>query len=128
MEINKKAYEKFVTVKKTLKRGIQVSDKEDVLRETRKYFGYVSLITNEKMDVSTALHLYRIMDVVKKVVGSIRERLNMCRLLVSSECGMEEKILAEFVSLILISYLDYQMKKVNFMENTRRTKYLTSWM
>lgn len=112
-EEHEKAYAEFFTIKRTPKRGLQVSYREDAIREARKYFGYFSLITNEKMDAFTALHLYRMKDVVEKAFGNIKERLNMRRLLVSSERGLDGKIFAEFVALILISHLDHQMKKSN---------------
>lgn len=110
-EDHEKAYAEFFTVKRTPKRGLQVSYKEDAIREARKYFGYFALITNEKMDAFTALHLYRMKDVVEKAFGNIKERLNMRRLLVSSERGLDGKVFTEFVALILISHLDHQMKK-----------------
>lgn len=50
-------------------------------------------------------------DVVEKTFGNIKERLNMRRLLVSSEKGLDGKIFTEFVALILVSYLDHKMKE-----------------
>ena len=117
VESNKKAYEQFFEVKTTPKRGRQVSYKEDAIKEARRYFGYFTLITNEKMDAFTALHLYRMKDVVEKAFGNIKERLNMRRLLVSSEKGLDGKIFTEFVALILISYLDHKMKESNLYKN-----------
>ena len=117
VESNKKAYEQFFEVKTTPKRGRQVSYKEDAIKEARRYLGYFTLITNEKMDAFTALHLYRMKDVVEKAFGNIKERLNMRRLLVSSEKGLDGKIFTEFVALILISYLDHKMKESNLYKN-----------
>ena len=117
VESNKKAYEQFFEVKTTPKRGRQVSYKEDAIKEARRYFGYFTLITNEKMDAFTALHLYRMKDVVEKAFGNIKERLNMRRLLVSSEKGLDGKIFTEFVALILISYLDHKMKESDLYKN-----------
>lgn len=74
--------------------------------EARRYLGYFALITNEKMDAFMALHLYRMKDVVEKAFGNLKERLNMRRLLISSEKGLDRKIFTEFVALILISHLD----------------------
>ncbi len=111
VESHKKAYEQFFEVKTTPKRGRQVGYKEDAIKEARRYLGYFALITNEKMDAFTALHLYRMKDVVEKAFGNIKERLNMRRLLVSSEKGLDGKIFTEFVALILISYLDHKMKE-----------------
>ena len=111
VECHRKAYEQFFEVKSTPKRGRQVSYKEDAIKEARRYLGYFTLITNEKMDTFTALHLYRMKDVVEKAFGNIKERLNMRRLLVSSEKGLDGKIFVEFIALILISHLDQKMKE-----------------
>lgn len=116
VEGHEKAYAEFFEVNKTPKRGIQVSYKENAIRSARRYFGYFALISNEKMDAFTALHLYRMKDVVEKAFGNIKERLNMRRLLVSSERGLDGKIFTEFVALILISHLDHQMKKNKLYE------------
>ncbi len=50
------------------------------------------------MDAFTALHLYRMKNVVEKAFGNIKERLNMRHLLVSSEKGLDGKIFTEFVA------------------------------
>ena len=117
VESHRKAYEQFFEVKTTPKRGRQVYYKEDAIKEARKYLGYFALITNETMDDFTALHLYRMKDVVEKAFGNIKERLNMRRLLVSSEKGLDGKIFTEFVALILISHLDHKMKESGLYNN-----------
>ena len=94
----------------TPKRGRQVYYKEEAIKEVRRYLAYFSLLTNEKMTAFTALHLYRMKDVVEKAFGNIKEHLNMRRLLVSSEKGLDGKIFTEFAALILISHLDKKMK------------------
>ncbi|SJZ89072.1 hypothetical protein SAMN05660900_01744, partial [Megasphaera cerevisiae DSM 20462] len=43
--------------------------------------------------------------------------LNMRRLLVSSETGLDGKIFVTFVALILISYLDQKMKQANLYKS-----------
>lgn len=117
VESHKKTYEQFFEVKTTPKRGRKVTYKEDDIKEVRRYLGYFALITNETMDAFTALHLYRMKDVVEKAFGNIKERLNMRRLLVSSEKGLDGKIFTEFVSLILISHLDHKMKGTGLYSN-----------
>ena len=117
VESHRKSYEQFFKVKTTPKRGRQVYYKEDAIKEARKYLGYFALITNETMDAFTALHLYRMKDVVEKAFGNIKERLNMRRLLVSSEKGLDGKIFTEFVALILISHLDHKMKESGLYNN-----------
>ena len=111
VEEHSKAYDQFFEVKATPKRGRQVQFREDAIKEARKYFGYFALATNEKMDAFTALHLYRMKDVVEKAFGNLKDRLNMRRLLVSSEKSLDGKIFVEFVALILISYLHKRMKE-----------------
>ena len=109
VESHRKAYEQFFEVKTTPKRGRQVYYKEDAIKEAIRYLGYFALITNETMDAFTALHLYRMKDVIEKAFENIKERLNMRRLLVSSEKGLDGKIFTEFVALVLISHLDHKM-------------------
>ena len=117
VESHQKSYAQFFEVKDTPKRGRQVYYKEEAIKEARKYFGYFALITNETMNAFTALHLYRKKDVVEKAFGNIKERLNLRRLLVSSEKALDGKIFAEFVALILISHLDSKMKKSGLYKN-----------
>ena len=111
IESHEKAYADFFEVKQTPKRGTTITYNEEAIRKARRYLGYFALITNEKMDAFTALHLYRMKDVVEKGFGNLKERLNLRRLLVSSERSLEGKMFAEFVALILISHLDHKMKE-----------------
>ena len=113
VEEHKKAYAQFFEVKDTPVRGRTVYYKEDEIKAARRYLGYFALITNEKMDAFTALHLYRMKDIVEKAFGNIKDRLNMRRLLAKSEKNLDGKIFTEFVALILISHLDHKMKETN---------------
>lgn len=117
VEEHKKAYEQFFEVKDTPIRGRQVYCKEDEIKTARRYFGYFALITNEKMDAFTALHLYRMKDIVEKAFCNIKDRLNMRRLLARSEKNLDGKIFTEFVALILISHLDHKMKETNLYKS-----------
>lgn len=107
---HEKWYQQFFESKQTPKRGIQIKAKEDALKEAKRYFGYFALATNEKMDAFTALKIYRMKDVVEKAFGNIKERLNMRRLLVSSERNLDGKLFVEFVALIVISYINKKMQ------------------
>ena len=117
VEGHRKSYEKFFEIKETPVRGRQVSFKEEAIKEARRYLGYFALVTNEKMDAFTALHLYRRKDVVEKVFGNIKDRLNMRRLLSKSERSLDGKLFLEFIALILISHLDHKMKETNLYKN-----------
>lgn len=117
VEEHKKAYAQFFEVKDTPARGRQVYYKEDEIKAARRYLGYFALITNEKMDAFTVLHLYRMKDVVEKAFGNIKERLNMRRLLSKSEKCLDGKIFTEFIALILISHLDHKMKETDLYKS-----------
>lgn len=117
VESHRKSYEKFFEIKETPVRGRQVSFKEEAIKEARRYLGYFALVTNEKMDAFTALHLYRRKDVVEKAFGNIKDRLNMRRLLSKSERSLDGKLFLEFIALILISHLDHKMKETNLYKN-----------
>ena len=117
VESHEKAYTEYFDVKKTPKRGITVTYKEDAIRKGRQYLGYFALITNEKMDAFTALQLYRMKDIVEKGFSNIKDRLNMRRLLVSSERSLEGKIFVEFTALILISHLNQKMKEAKLYDH-----------
>lgn len=117
VEEHKKAYAQFFEVKETPARGRQVYYKEGEIKAARRYLGYFALITNEKMDAFTALHLYRMKDVVEKAFGNIKERLNMRRLLSKSEKSLDGKIFNEFIALILISHLDHKMKEADLYKS-----------
>ncbi|MFZ2258150.1 MAG: transposase, partial [Clostridiaceae bacterium] len=56
------------------------------------------------------LTLYRNKDLVEKAFGNIKERLNLRRLLVSSEKSLDGKLFVAFVALIYLSYLKKQMQ------------------
>lgn len=117
IEEHKKAYSQFFEIKDTPVQGRKIYYKEDEIKAARRYFGYFALITNEKMDAFTALHLYRMKDIVEKAFSNIKDRLNMRRLLAKSEKNLDGKIFTEFVALILISHLDHKMKETNLYKS-----------
>ncbi len=102
---------KYFTITQTPKRGIQLKIKEDVVAEAKRHYGFFTLVTNETMDAKTALEIYRNKDVVEKAFGNLKERLNMRRMLVSSEQSLEGKLFVEFVALIYLSYIKKQMQE-----------------
>lgn len=105
-----KFYLKYFTWKTTPKRGTKATVKEEEINKAKFYFGFFSLITNETMDMVTALELYRDKDVVEKAFGNLKERLNMRRALVSSEKSLDGKIFVQFVALVYLSYIKKQMQ------------------
>jgi len=103
-------YRKYFEMKTTPKRGTGVVVKEDVISQTKRYFGFFVLVTNETMDAITALEIYRNKDLIEKAFGNLKERLNLRRTLVSSEQSLEGKFFLEFVALIYLSYIKKRMQ------------------
>ena len=103
-------YEKYFKVK-TLKRGVAIQVRKDVVAKTKRYYGFFALAGNEKMDAISALEVYRNKDVVEKAFGNLKERLNMRRLLISSEQSLEGKLFVAFVALIYLSYIKKRMQE-----------------
>lgn len=103
-------YAKYFSIKTTPKRGTNITVKEDVIKKSKRYYGYFALISNETMDAATALELYRAKDIIEKAFGNLKERLNMRRTLVSSEKSLDGKLFVEFVALIFLSYIHKQMQ------------------
>jgi len=110
-------YKKYFIIKETPVRGIQVTVREDVVKKTKRYYGYFTLLSNEKMDAITALQLYRNKDQIEKAFGNIKDRLNLRRLLVSSEKSLDGKLFAAFVALIYLSYIKKEMQKTGLFQN-----------
>lgn len=104
------AYKKFFCVKTTPKRGTQVKVLDEAIQEAKRNHGYFALLTNDTMDAVTALELYRNKDVAENVFDNIEERLNMRRVLESSEQSLDGKLFVEFVALIFLSYIKKQMQ------------------
>lgn len=107
---HEKLYQKYFTVKTMPKRSSTVTVKQDAVNETKRYYGYFTLISNETMDAISALEIYRNKDVVEKAFGNLKERLNMRRTLVSSERSLRGKLFTEFIALIYLSYIKKQMQ------------------
>jgi transposase len=116
VESHESQYKKYFDVKNTPKRGVQIAAKEDVIKAAKRYYGYFALISNEKMDSLNALKLYRMKDVIEKAFGNLKERLNMRRMLVSSERSLNGKLFVEFVALIYLSYINKQMQEKRLYE------------
>jgi len=116
IEANENIYNKYFIVTKTPKKGIKVTIKEKAVAKAKRYLGFFVLITNETMDAFTALELYRNKDVAEKAFGNLKERLNMRRMLVSSEQSLEGKLFVQFIALIYLSYIKKQMQNTDLFK------------
>lgn len=110
-------YKKYFDITETPVRGAKVSVRQSAVEETRRYYGFFALLTNEKMDAITALQLYRNKDLVEKAFGNIKERLNLRRLLVSSEKSLDGKLFVAYVALIYASYIKKHMQEAGLFKD-----------
>ena len=110
-------YKQYFVIKETPIRGVQVSVKDDAVKKTKRYYGYFTLLSNEKMDAMTALQLYRNKDLIEKAFGNIKDRLNLRRLLVSSEKSLDGKLFVAFVALQYLSYINKHMQEAGLFRN-----------
>ena len=110
-------YKQYFQIKETPIRGLQVTVIDEAVKATKRYYGYFTLISNEKMDAMAALELYRNKDLIEKAFGNIKDRLNLRRLLVSSEKSLDGKLFVAFVALIYLSYLKKHMHEAELYQN-----------
>lgn len=110
-------YKKYFRIRETPVRGIQVTVQDDAVRMAKRYYGFFTLLSNEKMDAMTALDLYRNKDLIEKSFGNIKERLNLRRLLVSSERSLDGKLFVAFVALIYVSYIKNRMREAGLFRD-----------
>ena len=109
-------------------RGIKAMIKEDVIVDSKRYYGYFTLITNDAMDAITALEIYQNKNLVEKAFDNLKERLNIRRTLASSEQSLDGKLIVEFIAQIYLSYIKRQMQDANLFKNYTIKVSWTSWM
>lgn len=114
---HEKLYVKYFEIKETPARGIRVFPKQGAIDAARKNFGFFALISNESRDAISALEIYRNKDLCEKAFGNLKERLNMRRMLVSSELSLEGKLFVEFVALIFLSYIKKKMQELELFKD-----------
>jgi transposase len=102
-------YVKYFDIKTTPVRGQKATIKEDVISEAKRNFGYFALVGNDTMDAGQALSLYRNKDIVEKAFDNVKDRLDMRRMIVSSDLSLDGKLFVDFIALIFISYLHKAM-------------------
>lgn len=107
---HEKLYSKYFDTTSTPIRGIKVAAKQSAIDEAKRNYGYFALISNEIKDPIAAIEIYRNKDLVEKAFGNLKERLNLRRLLVSSDASLDGKLFVQFIALIFLSYLKKQMQ------------------
>lgn len=119
IEAHQKAYNTYFKVTKEKGKVVSVSMKDEAIAEKLAYAGYFVLLSNSRMTSAQVLSHYRDKDQVEKAFMNLKDRLNMRRLRVSSERGLEGKIFVQYLALILVSELKRRMEQANlFKEHT----------
>lgn len=107
---HERLYEKYFTVTHTPKRGIRVKPNEKAIDEAKQNHGFFVLLSNATKDPKEALLIYRNKDLTEKAFGNLKERLNMRRMLVSSDASLDGKLFVQFIALIFLSFLKKRMQ------------------
>jgi len=113
---NEEAYKKYFLTKKTPKRGIKVTIKENAVEEATRYYGYFAFLSNIKIDSIAALELYRTKDIIEKAFGNLKDRLNLRCTLVSSEQSLNGKLFVAYIGLIYLSYIKQCMQETELFK------------
>ena len=106
---HEKQYATYFNVKKVSGKTVFESYKDDIINKTKRYYGYFVFLSNEVSGTWQALTLYRNRDIVEKAFNNFKDRLNMNRLLVSSEKSLEGKLFVGHIALIILSYINSKM-------------------
>ena len=114
---HEKHYAKYFEVKTTPARGTKAIAKEEVLAETKRYYGYFALVSNDIKEAVPALEIYRNKDLVEKAFENLKERLNLRRVAVSSEQSLDGKLFVQFIALIYLSYITKKMQESNLFKD-----------
>ncbi len=115
---HEKHYVKYFEVKSTPVRGMKIIAREEAVAEAKRNHGYFALLSNEIKDAVEALEIYRNKDLVEKAFDNLKERLNLCRVAVSSEQSLDGKLFVEFIALIFLSYIKRKMQENNLFKNS----------
>jgi transposase len=106
---NQSQYNKYFNLRKESDKTVFESFKDKIIEDEKRYYGYFVLLSNEVSDTWKALSLYRNRDIIEKGFNNLKDRLNMNRLLVSSEMSLEGKLFVGFIALIILAYINKKM-------------------
>jgi transposase len=113
---HQEAYDKYLIIQTTPKRGIRVKYNTAVISQhIKQYAGFQALLTNSLKDPVTSLQVYRDKDVVEKCFDDLKNQLDMKRLRVHNASTMDGRLFIQFLALIYISALREEMRKVELI-------------
>lgn len=115
-EAHQSHYKMYFKVTKKEEKVTSVTLKEEAVEAKLAYAGYFVLLSNSRMNSWEVLSHYRDKDQVEKAFMNLKVRLNMRRLRVSSERGLEGKIFVQYLALILVSELKHRMEQADLFK------------
>jgi transposase len=117
-------YEQYFIIKGKTPGKIRVIIKEEAVKQAKRYFGFFTLLSYEKMTSIATLELYRSKDLIEKAFCNLKDRLNFRRTSVSSESSLDGKMFIQFVALIYLSYIKKKMQEKKMFKNYTITQLL----
>ena len=114
---HKEMYDTFFIVKKTPKRGLQISyNKEAVSLHINRYAGFQAILTNSIKDPVKTLQVYRDKDKVEKCFDDLKNQLDMKRLRMHNSETVDGRLFIQFLSLIYVSALRKELRESKLIE------------
>ena len=114
---HQKAYNEFLIVKTTPKRGTKVSfNTEAVNRHISRYAGFQALLSTSIKDPIEAMRVYRDKDSAEKCFDDLKNSLDMKRLRMHTSTTVDGRLFVQFIALVLVSALRKQMRNTGLIE------------
>lgn len=121
LEEHEEFYNRYLIIKETPKRGLQVSFNDEAVQKYRKrYCGFFCIMSNQIKSAKEALEVYRTKDVVENSFDDLKNHLDMKRLRVHTATAMDCRLFLQFIALIYISSIR------NTIQADKKLKYLTA--
>ena len=103
-EKHEEFYRRYLIVKETPKRGLQVSfNEEEIQKHRKRYSGFFCILSNKIKTAKEALNIYRTKDVVENSFDDLKNHLDMKRLRVHTAAAMDSRLFLQFLALIYIN-------------------------
>jgi len=120
-EKHEEFYRRYLILKETPKRGLQVTfNDEEIQKHRKRYSGFFCILSNEIKSAKEALSVYRTKDVVENSFDDLKNHLDMKRLRVHTAAAMDSRLFLQFIALIYISSIR------NITQNDKKLQYLTA--
>jgi hypothetical protein len=114
---HQKAYDDFLILKRTPKRGLVVTyNTEAISQHISRYAGFQALLSNGIKDPVDAMRVYRDKDAVEKCFDDLKNSLDMKRLRMHKSSTTNGRLFIQFIALILISALNQKMRTSGLIE------------